>query len=376
MNVPPQGADSNEPRPALYYPYIHVRSEHWLKATLLCVPAVKRIVPETYEPEDSFQIAKYTKIVGPHGTLLQPVPAYSEAANQAQLRILKKIENHIDEIRKRYGRDSAPASDQYWIHDAKFNRQLLDLLAENNLAWQSADPHDAHGHRTWYALHPVLGSAVMTTLGLSIAEEQQYDIVTPSSDFHETLLATKEDGVFNALLNPPGEVPRKRTQTRNDLAQLVITLAGVNYQALRAEDIPVLQASKHLAGFQRTIRRTAHNIDPRLDVEDYKGSLKDAAGEIIQAWSDTKQDTTSAIRKTLSTSAYAVSGSALTAYLTQSDVKHAVIGAGVGIGIRFIETTADLFKKWRKPRPYQYLSELVEAQDEVLRLTFPLGLET
>jgi hypothetical protein len=74
-------------------------------------------------------------------------------------------------------------------------------------------------------------------------------------------------------------------------------------------------------------------------------------------------------------SAYAASGSALNTYLTHADVKHAVIGAGVGIGIRFIESTVDLLKNWRKPRPYQYLTELVEAQDEVLRLTFPMGLE-
>jgi hypothetical protein len=337
---------------------------------------VKRIVPETYQPEDSLQIAKYTQIVGPYGALLQPVPAYSEAAEGAQLRIVEKIKSHIAEIRKRYARDSARGSDQYWIHDAKFSRQLLDLLVQNNLAWQSADPHDAYGHRTWYALHPILGSAVMTTLGLSIAEEQRYDIVTPSSDFHETLLATKEDGIFNALLNPFAAVPHTSTQTRSDLAQLVIMLSGINYQALRAEDIPALQGSKHLAHFQKTIRRAAHSVEPGLDPEDYKEAVEKVAEEIIQAWSDTKQDATSAIRKTLSASAYAASGSALTTYLTNADVKHAAIGAGVGIGVRFVETTVDLFRKWRKPRPYQYLTELVDAQDEVLRLTFPLGLET
>jgi hypothetical protein len=375
MIARPVETDSKEPRPALYYPYIHVRSEHWLKATLLYAPAVKRIVPETYEPEDSFQIAKYTQIIGPHGALLQTVPANSKAADQAQFRILGKIESHIDEIKKRYGRDSSPAYDQYWIHDAKFSRELLSFLVQNNLAWQSADPHNAYGHRTWYALHPILGSAVMTTLGLSIAEEQQYDIVTPSSDFHDTLLATKQEGIFDALLNPSREVPHKSVQKRSDLAQLVITLAGVNYQALRAEDIPALQASKHLAGFQGIIRRTAQSIDPSLDAEDYKETLEDAAREIIQAWSDTKQNATSAIRKTLSTSAYAASGSALNTYLTHANVKHAAIGAGVGIGIRFVETTVDLLKNWRKPRPYQYLTELVEAQDEVLRLTFPMGLE-
>jgi hypothetical protein len=49
-------------RPALYYPYIHIRSEDWLKATLLCVPVVKRLIPENYDPEDIGDIAPYAKI--------------------------------------------------------------------------------------------------------------------------------------------------------------------------------------------------------------------------------------------------------------------------------------------------------------------------
>jgi hypothetical protein len=41
-------------RPALYYPYIHVRTEDelWLKATLLLHPSVIRMVPRDYAPED------------------------------------------------------------------------------------------------------------------------------------------------------------------------------------------------------------------------------------------------------------------------------------------------------------------------------------
>jgi hypothetical protein len=163
--------DNASPRPALYYPYIHIRSEHWLKATLLCTPAVKRIVPETYNPEDSKGIVKYTKIIGSNGALLQAVPAYSKAADQAQMRMLRQIKDHLKDIQDRYGRHKAPVPDEYWIHDAKFNEVLLHFLIDHNLAWSSADPHDraAYGHRTWYALHPVLGSAVMTTLGLCFA---------------------------------------------------------------------------------------------------------------------------------------------------------------------------------------------------------------
>jgi hypothetical protein len=36
----------------------------------------------------------------------------------------------------------------------------------------------------------VLGRAVMTTLGLTIAREQRYDIVTADGEFHEALLGT------------------------------------------------------------------------------------------------------------------------------------------------------------------------------------------
>ena len=43
---------------ALCYPYIHIRDEHWLKATLLCTPTVKRIVPLKYTPEDTAAIKR------------------------------------------------------------------------------------------------------------------------------------------------------------------------------------------------------------------------------------------------------------------------------------------------------------------------------
>src|SRR5579871_1372062 len=362
-------------RPALYYPYIHIRSEHWLKATLLCAPAVKRIVPDVYNPEDSAQITKYTKIAGPNGLLLQAVPSASDAADQAQLRMLGQIQGHLQEIRDKYGRSKSPAQDEYWIHDAKFNGELLRFLVDNSLAWSSGDPHDLHGHRTWYALHPVLGSAVMMTLGLSIAQEQHYDVVTPTSLFHETLLSTTEDGIFGALMNPLTQLAATSSQTRNDLGQLVVTLTGVNYQALRPEDIPELQSSKHFTAFLKTIRQTAHTVNPQLEPEEYKQSLKDAAEKIIEEWQGIHGDVGGTLRKTLAASAYALSGAALTTYLTHTDVQHAVIGAGVGVGVRFLEAGIGLLRCWRKPRPHQYLTEIVSAQNEMLRLTFPIGLE-
>src|SRR6185312_5486596 len=248
-------------RAALYYPYIHIRSEDWLKATLLCMPVVKRIVPSDYEPEDEPLIRAYTEIKGPFGPLLQSVPAWSSAAYQAQERLIALLKENEDRFTKRFGRANSPVPDAYWIHDAKFSEKLLSYLRDKSLAWPSKHSN-AYGSRRWFALHPTLGSAVMSTLGLSIAGEQHYDIVTDAGEFHEGLLASTEDQIFATLLSKDAQPGLRTTdQARRDLAQIVITLTGLNYRALRPESIAALQASEHFQRFQQLIRTQAHAID-------------------------------------------------------------------------------------------------------------------
>jgi hypothetical protein len=110
-------------------------------------------------------------------------------------------------------------------------------------------------------LHPTLGKAIMTTLGLSIATDQHYDVVTADGAFHEALLATSEEDVFDAVRRGTGRLPGTRAQARHDLIQRVIILSGVNFAALRPEDIPELQSSKHFQGFQRILRHATTTID-------------------------------------------------------------------------------------------------------------------
>ena len=60
-------------RPALYYPYIHVRAEQepWLKATLLLHPSVVRMVPPDpdYKKEDAPSLLPYITKEGSAGPL-------------------------------------------------------------------------------------------------------------------------------------------------------------------------------------------------------------------------------------------------------------------------------------------------------------------
>ena len=366
--------DASE-RSALYYPYIHIRSEHWLKATLLCVPAVTRIVPEDYIPEDSPSINKYVQLTGPNGALLQVVPAGSPGAFAAQGRLLNKLRQHEDEILRRFHRSLAPRRDRYWIHIAKFNGELLDYLEERKLAWQSLDPTTAYGHRTWYALHPTLGSAIMTTLGLSIAREHRYDVVTPSTKYHDMLLASKEEDIFEKLLvlDEP-ESTLSTAQVRHDLGQLVIKLTGINYQALRPEDIPELQVSKHFRKFQHLIRTRAQVIDRNDDAEAYEALLKTEAQEIIDAWQDTKNDLGGVLKKALFDQALVLSGTVLKTH-TAPGLRDLFVAGGVAISRLLIEKGLRFREDNKRGSPHRYLTEIVRAQNEFLRMTSPLGLE-
>jgi hypothetical protein len=70
-------------RDALYYPYIHIQDANWLKATLLCFPSVRRMVPGNYEPDDSRK-----------QPLLSSVDLFSKGATKAEVNLLEKLKGN------------------------------------------------------------------------------------------------------------------------------------------------------------------------------------------------------------------------------------------------------------------------------------------
>jgi hypothetical protein len=356
-------------RPALYYPYIHIRSEHWLKATLLCAPAVKRIVPTTYHPQDLASIARYTQITGAEGELLQAVD--TSATIGAQLRLLTILRENEPAIRTRFKPNVDIAPREYLIHDAKFHEPLSEYLLTQGLAWQRGHTASRFGDRNWIALHPVLGSAIMSTLGLSVAHEGRYDIVTPSHEFHETLLATEEGRIFQTLLGFNSDEVRPPSQIRNDLAQLTISLSGVNFEALNPEDIPELQASKHFQTFQNLIRTKAQGID--RCASHYDEELRETAKEVVEAWQDTKSNVSKTLLKVLDEPSLVVAPEVLRQLLKGFDGTELYIAGGLAVFL--VAKTGYALIKDRAPRPYQFLTEIHEKQGGFAQLSYPLGLE-
>src|SRR5262249_49107550 len=157
---------------------------------------------------------------------------------------------------------------------------------------------------------------------------------------------------------------------RHDLAELVISL-GINLHALRAEDIPELHSSPNLQAFQQLIRKTAQAIPRFGHAEDYKDALRTKAEEIVNAWHNTQTDLGESLKKIFFVgliSAGAEAAHQLTGL--ERNITNLLVEAGIGIyvyrGMQAIDQPSNA--------PYQYLTQVPQAENPFVRGTFPLGI--
>lgn len=119
---------SYEQRAALYYPYIHIRSENWLKFAILAFQSVKRIVPSRYELTDPERIQAYATLTDKNGTpLLDNARIYSERVKQAQTDLFETLKKHQRKLVTRYSEKHTPDESRWGPNAFQVNRfKLLD----------------------------------------------------------------------------------------------------------------------------------------------------------------------------------------------------------------------------------------------------------
>jgi hypothetical protein len=101
-------------RSALYYPYIHIRSENWLKSALLAFQKVTRIVPSAYTLWDEDVIQPYSVLRGADGTpLLDQANSQTKRVRRAQDVLFAKLKEHEATLIARYSYDSTPEEFRY-----------------------------------------------------------------------------------------------------------------------------------------------------------------------------------------------------------------------------------------------------------------------
>jgi hypothetical protein len=284
---------SNDPasRYALYYPYIHIRDENWLKGTILAFQKVQRIVPDRFTVKDKAITSAYAKLEGPAGPLLESLVVYAPEIRSSQEWLRRKISERIDELTSLYTEDNLARELQsgplaFEMHTGKFlDHQLLELLKSRNLAWHSRESGEADSFN-WVTMHPKVGAAMMSVLALAVARIKGLSVVTPSGKAHEQLLASREEDVFEKLMEIP--VPASATASKDvtveELSHVVITM-GFDLTRLSAEQIcELLKEGKDLRSFRASVANFASRIPPGLDDAERRKRLRQEAQSVLDEW--------------------------------------------------------------------------------------------
>jgi hypothetical protein len=281
-----------EDRYALYYPWIHISNEYWLKGTLLSFRQVRRIIPQKFTVKDQAITEKYAKLKGCNNEpLLQPVSLNASAVRQSQAWLRGKIAGQIDALVKNYSEDNTPAELQsgpkaFEMHARKFvDEDLLALLTSKDLAWYSREPGEPDSDN-WVTMHPTLGSAVMSVLALAVARSEGLSIVTYSRETHQELLANREEDVFDRLVGntlAPGADPEPDV-TVEELAHVVLT-TGFDLTRLTPEQISeLLKEGKDLSRFRAKLAEFASRIPKALGPEERAARIKIEAQGVLDEW--------------------------------------------------------------------------------------------
>jgi hypothetical protein len=365
-------------RDVLYYPYIHIQDENWLKATLLCFPGVRRMVPPGYLPYDSSTVQEFCELMGPRNTpLLSSVNLFSESAKKAENRLLEKLKENDTFIRSKYSKAKTMkqfgnSGSEFRLHNEKIILGLYNYLTqgpeEEALAWIADPPEDRPqrlGGGAWLALHPDLGEALLTVKAVALANDYGLDIVTDSSLAHEVVLTRDETEVFDALIGCASQNAAPCADaTVDDLMELVMT-ANFDVSALTPRQIADLLADgKDLRRFKNALIPIAATIPPIRNAEERQKRLKDAVGEVIAEWEKYKKSLPKFAVDAIFDSTEIKWPDLATSIALGTGGKAWGGGAGFGLGVAVISYAG--VKIWREYKkrvssPYGYLSKIFKV---------------
>ncbi len=363
-------------RDALYYPRIHVTNLDWLKATLLCFPQIRTMVPKGYaidygkHSDEASEIEKFRELKGARNEpLLKEETLDIQAVQEVQKKLLTELQNNEPLILENYSRKTterkfAGETDQFVICESKFILELLDYLESKQLAW---DPRSDYAKWNLYVVHPRLGETIMSLTAIAVAKDRGLDIVTSSGKLHHALATQNEQEVINSVLYRRYEQttpsPIQATELTDELAMMVMT-TQFDVSLLSPEQIvELIQDGKDLRKFKRATREIAEKIPDIKNPEERMKRLKVAAEEVIDEWHSYRQSLPRFALDAL-TDAASISTPPIVTGLLAGTANPVILATGLGLGVFFISYKG--YKIWRNYKdtatgPYQFLSRIEKA---------------
>jgi hypothetical protein len=176
---------------ALYYPYIEIRDDRWIKLAALYYDGLSRIVPHGVQPEDSETV----RALNEKSDFLRNLNPESDAdpvANEFLNFALKFLED--SDFRFRFERELpelAREKADIKIHARKLSDILKIELPRLGLAFHSEI--DWEGHVEYYRFRPVTGAMYMTCLANRMASDRELPLVSDQPVYQRIIRGVQDD---------------------------------------------------------------------------------------------------------------------------------------------------------------------------------------
>ena len=268
---------------ALYYPYMRIRDEDWLKASALYWDSIRRFKPTHYRLQDSpvgkqFAQAGFLKSLDPGfyaANVSNELLAFM-MQNREILRQNYSIQAALDAPSgPGWGTEGPSRRNQNlaWIHSRKIREEYANFLTSEGLGRVGRDSDDQ-----WIGLHPTVAAAYMLTLVGACAGSEGLDPVT---DYQSPFLPPTT-GVESAirLLTADTNLPQDPDHASHDATSFAIlaieTVIPRNISDISVERIletknkleDELAAFRNFIALQQpTLERLAHSQSDDIRAE-------------------------------------------------------------------------------------------------------------
>lgn len=290
-------------RIGLYYPYIHFRSDEWLKTAALYWPQMARIVPRGYRTTRDSETTR--ALVDSLGFVVNVAPELEDQMILAtSMRVA--IRDHQDELRGRFGvaglaqighrhasqrstrrllsrpwteQDISQLNQLAGLHNAKIARDLADELIDLGLAVRNRANSD------WIGVHPDFAWIYMCALADRMAETNRLTSTTHTmpltDDIRAYPLSSSTASDLVARLSGRHR-PRPEIENINKLVPLIGLLAVRTVIPANINDIPIKTIvrlrqsySAEFDAFYETVKEVSSDLS-RVLVDITSGEILDS----------------------------------------------------------------------------------------------------
>jgi hypothetical protein len=306
-------SDQIQDADGLYYPYINIRDDTWLKTSLLYFPHIVRMVPANYETGATGLMRTLAATRGARdepllGSYTLRSLAADEAVDRLTFRLIEdagRDQNFAQRFSRTAARVAYGHDELFQIHRGKAPQYFWDKLKNLGMMWQA--PYRIPGtidlDEEWASLHPLLGEAFMATVAIAVAKEKGMDIITETPGVHRATACREEDAVYellirqrseekktivgrikDALASRASEVENPRAEMTLRLAHLVI-VGNFDVSALQPHDLAEMSKNREaLFDFRRYLGKRVSEIPVMTSETERERRLHAVAEEAIAEW--------------------------------------------------------------------------------------------